>query len=246
MIKGFFNKIKKQYELEPTKLPKHIAIIMDGNGRWAQKKGLPRTFGHKAGVEALKKIIQACLEFDIKILTVYAFSTENWKRPKDEINALMHLLDDYLEREIRDLHANKIKLNIMGDLAPFSHELRNKILNAVDLTKNNDRLIFNICLNYGGRSEILNAVKNILKEHKNNDITINEDHFKKYLYTKDLPDPDLLIRTGGEYRLSNFLLWQCAYTELYFTDVFWPDFDKDELYKAIKNYQKRIRRFGGL
>lgn len=244
MIKRFLDKMKKKYYLDSSNLPKHIAIIMDGNGRWAQKRGLPRTLGHKAGVEALKKIIQACLEFKINILTVYAFSTENWKRPKDEVNALIKLLNDYLEHEIQDLHKNNIKLNILGDLSSFSQDTRTKILRAIDLTKKNNKLILNICLNYGGRSEIVNAVRNILENPPSN--KIDEDFFKNFLYTRDLPDPDLLIRTGGEYRLSNFLLWQCAYTELYFTDVFWPDFNKDELYKAIKNFQKRVRRFGGL
>ncbi len=235
--------------LDNNIMPNHIAIIMDGNGRWAIKKGLPRSFGHKAGVDALKDIVKVCSDLGVKILTVYAFSTENWKRPKDEVGYLMKLLVEYMRREIEDLNANKVKIKILGDVELLPSATKEEILNAVDSTKNNDGLQFNIALNYGGRLEILNACKNIIDDLKTNKIQIDlldEDMFGEYLYTGKDPEPDLIIRTSGERRLSNFLLWQGAYSELVFTDTLWPDFKRGNLIDAINEYQNRNRRFGNV
>ncbi len=235
--------------LDSNIVPNHIAIIMDGNGRWAMKKGLPRSFGHKAGVDALKDIVKVCSDLGVRILTVYAFSTENWKRPKDEVGYLMKLLVEYMRKEIEGLNSNKVKIKILGDIELLPNATKEEILNAIESTKNNDGLQFNIALNYGGRLEILNACKNIIDDLKTNKIQIDlldEDLFEKYLYTgKDL-DPDLIIRTSGERRLSNFLLWQGAYSELVFTNTLWPDFKKENLIDAINEYQNRNRRFGNV
>lgn len=248
---SFFGKksINDESEIDINNLPKHIAIIMDGNGRWAKKRGLVRTIGHRAGIESVKKVIKASTELGIKYLTLYAFSTENWKRPVDEINALMNLLVEYLSKEINELAMNNIKINFIGDLSVLPEKCKREIEYAHNLTKNNKRLVLNIALNYGGRDEILKAVKKICKKIEIGELElsqITEETISDNLYTKDQPDPDLIIRTSGEKRLSNFLLWQAAYSELWFTDVLWPDFDKKHLIEAILYYQKRNRRFGAI
>ncbi len=226
------------------KIPVHVAFIMDGNGRWAKKRFLPRTMGHKAGTENLRSIITYAKNIGIKHVTFYAFSTENWKRPKDEINALMNILLAYLRKETKAFLKEGAKLNIIGDMSSFPEELQNEVANSIEITKGNTTITVNIALNYSGRSEIVKGINEIISN--DNVKAVTEESFNKYLYTKDIPDPDLLIRTSGELRLSNFLLWQLAYTELYFTDVFWPDFNEVEFEKALVEYTKRDRRFGGL
>ncbi|MCK9216543.1 MAG: isoprenyl transferase [Firmicutes bacterium] len=229
-------------------LPEHIAIIMDGNGRWASQKKLPRTLGHKAGVEALKEIVRYTSSIKIKILTVYAFSTENWKRPLEEVEYLInYLLIEFLKKEIDEINRNNVKIRILGDIKPLPKKTKEEIIKAVELTKNNKGLLFNIALNYGGKDELVNSFRVISEMILKKTITptdINEKLVSKYLYTAN--EPDLIIRTGGEKRLSNFLIWQGAYSELYFTDVFWPDFKKENLIEAINDYNTRNRRFGGL
>jgi undecaprenyl diphosphate synthase len=235
--------------IDMERLPVHIAIIMDGNGRWAQKKGLPRVRGHKAGMEAIRKTVKCCSDLGIKILTVYAFSTENWKRPQDEVNYLMNLLVEYMRKEVSSLHKNKVKIKLLGEIDILPHQTRREIEEAVKLTKNNKGLQFNIALNYGGRAEILKACKSLIQDIQNGNLDMNsvdEAVFSNYLYTGSDPDPDLIIRTSGEQRISNFLLWQGAYSELLFIDRLWPDFDENALYRAIKEYQSRNRRFGAL
>ena len=230
-------------------LPQHIAIIMDGNGRWAQKRGLPRAAGHRAGIEALKKIVECALDINIKYLSVYAFSTENWKRPKEEINILMDLIVEYIVKELNKLHEKGVKINSIGDLSQLPPETSKYIIAAQEKTYRNNKLILNVALNYGGRAEITNAVKDIAKhvsEGKLKIEEINEDIVSQYLYTKSQPDPDLMIRPSGEMRLSNFLLWQVAYSELWITNVMWPDFRPQHLLEAIYDFQNRNRRFGGL
>ncbi len=224
------------------KVPNHIAIIMDGNGRWAKKRGLPRTMGHRAGAKALKKILTHAGELGIKYLTVYAFSTENWKRPKKEVDTLMKLFKEYLKNEKNTMMKNGVRLMVSGKKEGVSRELLEEISKTEKLTKDNDRITLNIAFNYGGRSEIVDAVNKIIKEGLTE---VTEESFAKYLYS-DIPDPELLIRTSGELRISNFLLWQIAYSELYITDLAWPDFDERELEKALGTYMKRERRFGGL
>jgi len=228
-------------EISTKELPKHIAIIMDGNGRWAKKRGLPRVFGHRAGIKAVRATVEACRELGIPCLSLYAFSTENWQRPKTEIKALMNLLYKYLGKEKQNLKKNNIKLIVSGDINALPKKIQNEIKKVTDYTKNCDGMILNLCLNYGSRQEITNAVNKIISKKYS---CVDESIISKNLYTSDLPDPDLLIRTSGEYRISNFMLWQLAYTELYFTNVLWPDFTKEELFKAIQNYQQRERRFG--
>ena len=229
------------------KLPRHIAIIMDGNGRWAKKRGLPRAAGHKVGVEVVKKTVDACSEEGIKILTIYVFSTENWKRPKQEIKFLMGYLKDFLVKYRGELSKNNIRLSAIGQLERLPAGVRKELDKTIGLTKNNQGLRFNLALSYGGRTEIVEAVKTLIREFQNKKRSpdqIEEGLFAEYLYTKDLPDPDLLIRTGGEMRISNFLLWQLSYSEMYFTDKFWPDFEKQDLMQAIAEYGRRTRRFG--
>ena len=221
---------------------KHIAIIMDGNGRWGVEKYNSRTEGHKKGAETLKKIISSCIKNNIEILSVYAFSTENWNRPTYEVNTLMWLFKNYLENEKENLNSNGIRLIVSGSERNVSSSLLKSIKETSEFLKSNKKLTLNICFNYGGRQEIVDAVNKIIKEKKEN---ISIDEFNNYLYN-NLPDPDIIIRTGGDFRISNFLLWQIAYSELYFTDCLWPDFDENEFEKAIKNYKKRDRRFGGL
>jgi len=228
-------------------IPRHIAIIMDGNGRWAHRRGLPRTAGHRAGINRIKKIIKAADELGVKVLTLFAFSTENWKRPKREINMLMRSLENFLDKEIAELNKNNIRFNVIGRDEPVPLVLLKKLKKTEELTENNTGLTVNLAFNYGARSEIVDAAKKIVKsveEKKYNLDDINENSFSEFLYTVGLPDPDLLIRTSGEMRISNFLLWQLSYAELYFTKTCWPDFDKQDLIDAIKEYQSRDRRFG--
>ena len=223
-------------------VPKHIAIIMDGNGRWAKKRGLPRTFGHKEGAAALRKIITHAAEIGVKYLTVYAFSTENWKRSQEEVNALMFLFKSYIKNEEKNIMENNIRFMVSGRKENVSESLLEAIDKLQNKSKNNTGLTFNIAFNYGGRAEIIDAVNKILKSGKE---SVDEEEFSKYLYN-DIPDPELLIRTSGELRISNFLLWQIAYSEIYITDTLWPDFDERELDIAIESYMKRDRRFGGV
>jgi undecaprenyl diphosphate synthase len=227
----------------PEHIPDHIAIIMDGNGRWAKARGLPRLAGHKAGTENLRRVIRACVEFGIQYLTIYAFSTENWARPADEVAGLMHIVEEVIDKELGELHKEGVQLRHLGHLDKLEPTLQKKVLQAVELTKNNNRLILNIAFNYGGRDEIICAVKGII-EDKIKSVDITPELFSQYLFTNLTPDPDLIIRTSGEMRISNFLIWQSAYSEWYFTPTFWPDFDKEELRKALFVFSERDRRFG--
>jgi len=236
-------------QLAPERLPRHIAIIMDGNGRWAQKRALPRSMGHRAGVEALRKVVKTCSTLGIKVLTVYAFSTENWSRPKDEVGVLMTLLTEYLKKELQELHQNNVVIRAIGGIADLPREAQRELENSMKRTSNNTGLILNLALNYGGRSEIINAVRTVCQDvlsGKQQIEGINEEQFSNALFTRGLPDPDLMIRTSGEMRLSNFLLWQLAYTEIVVIEDLWPDFGEKTLINAIKAYQKRDRRFGGI
>ncbi len=226
-------------------LPRHIGIIMDGNGRWAKKRGLPRLFGHRAGAENIHNVVEACADFGIEVLTVYAFSTENWGRPKEEVDGLMQLLQETIDKEVPEMHKKGVKLIHSGDPSRLSPELQKAIEKSVELTKDNDRIILNVALNYGGRAEIVKAVREIVQEGiKPEEIT--EELISAHLYTAGLPDPDLIIRTAGEMRLSNFLIWQAAYAEYYSTPALWPDFDRKELEKALEAYAGRERKFGKL
>lgn len=230
-------------------IPNHVAIIMDGNGRWAKQRNHLRAKGHQAGLKAVRKIVTHAAKLDIKVLTLYAFSSENWKRPADEVTALISLFVYALNREIKNLNKNNIRLNIIGDISKFNQNLQSLIINAELLTKNNTGLILNIAANYGGRWSIVESVKKITSQVLDGKITlqdINEDYFDSIICMNDLPEVDLVIRTGGEYRISNFLLWQCAYAELYFTDTLWPDFDQPSFDEAINFFNTRERRFGGV
>lgn len=229
--------------INKDKLPKHIAIIMDGNGRWARQKGLPRIVGHKKGVETVRKVVTLCGELGISALTLYAFSTENWARPKTEIKALMGLLKIYLQKEIGELNKNNVKLRAIGRLKEFPDQIQELLNKAIEATGKNTGVILTLALNYGARAEIIDAIKKIPASEIEG---LSEESFKNYLYTNYLPYPELLIRTSGEFRLSNFLLWQAAYTEIYITDILWPDFGRIELLKALINYQDRQRKFGGI
>lgn len=242
------NNISK-YNIDFNNIPTHIAIIMDGNGRWAKQRFLPRTIGHKAGVEAIRDVVKECSTLGVKHLTLYAFSTENWKRPKVEVEALMGLLVTYLSKEVRELHQNNVRINTIGDISQLPQKAVDALNESIELTKDNKGLTLNLALNYGSRNDIKNAIIDIAKNYKNGKISIEdigEELIANYLSTKSIPDPDLIIRTSGEQRISNFLLWEMAYSEFYFTDVYWPDFSKEELRKAIYTYQNRDRRFGGL
>jgi undecaprenyl diphosphate synthase len=227
----------------PERVPYHLAIIMDGNGRWAKARGLPRIAGHRAGVENLRRILTACGEFNIKILTIYAFSTENWGRPEAEVRGLMNILETVIDRELKQLHANGVQLRHIGELDGLSEGLQAKVRKAVDLTRQNDHLILNVAFNYGGRQDLIQAFRRIAADGIPAD-QINERLIDYYLYTAGQPDPDMVIRTGGEMRLSNFLLWQASYAEYYSTPTYWPDFDRNELLKAIVHFAQRERRFG--
>ncbi|MDO5707994.1 MAG: isoprenyl transferase [Andreesenia angusta] len=239
----------KDYNIDMKKIPKHVAIIMDGNGRWAKKRLMPRTAGHKVGVERVRDIIKAVDKLNIKYLTLYAFSTENWKRPSDEVGVLMQLLANYLKKEIDELDRKNVRIRVLGELDRIPKKVREEIEKAIIRTKDNDNIVLNIALNYGSRLEIIRAVKNIVEDCSNEKLDIerlDEEKFKEYLYTEDQPDPDLMIRTSGEQRLSNFLLYQLAYSEFIFTETAWPDFTEDEFFKAIELYQNRNRRFGDI
>jgi undecaprenyl diphosphate synthase len=227
----------------PKRVPRHIAIIMDGNGRWALARGLPRLAGHRAGTENLRQIMEGCGEFGVKYLTIYAFSTENWGRPVEEVQGLMRILKDVIDRELPELHERGVQLRHIGQLDRLDPILREKVLNAIELTKDNDELILSIAFNYGGRDEIICGIKEMLADGVQPD-QVNEDLVGQYLFTAGVPDPDLIIRTSGELRGSNFLIWQGAYAEWYFTPTYWPNFDRDELRKAIEEYAGRERRFG--
>ncbi|HEU4495490.1 MAG TPA: isoprenyl transferase [Flavobacterium sp.] len=233
--------------INKDKLPKHLAIIMDGNGRWAKQKGLLRAFGHENGTKAVRVTVEACARLGIENLTLYAFSTENWNRPKLEVDTLMRLLISSLKNELKTLNENNIKLNTIGNFEKLPASAQKELSQVISLTKNNTRMTLTLALSYGSREEIVSAIKCISDKVKNNIISIgsiDESIINQHLYTQNLPDVDLLIRTSGEHRISNFLLWQIAYSELYFTDVLWPDFRENDLYEAIISYQKRERRFG--
>ncbi|PKN70630.1 MAG: isoprenyl transferase [Deltaproteobacteria bacterium HGW-Deltaproteobacteria-12] len=234
-------------EINRYKLPQHIAIIMDGNGRWAKQHAIGRIRGHKKGAQAVRAVVRSCREIGIKHLTLFALSTENLGRPKEEVNALMTLLDEYLSKELNELQKQEIRLTTIGNIDNLSANVKDKLIQAKESTADNQRMILTLALSYGGRDEIMFAAKKMIQDINGGQIKLNEidqDMFGRYLQTSGLPDPDLLIRTSGEYRISNFLLWQMAYTELYFTDVLWPDFKKEDLLKAIASYQQRERRFG--
>lgn len=224
-------------------IPQHVGIIMDGNGRWAREHGLPRLEGHRAGTENIRRVLEACSEFGIKILTIYAFSTENWGRPQVEVRGLMRILEEVIDREVQNLHKNGVQLRHIGRLEGLSQRLQQAVRDALELTKENDRLILNVAFNYGGRSEILDAVRRLMGDGISPQ-ELSEELFERYLYTAGLPPPDLIIRTGGEMRLSNFLIWQAAYAEYYSTPTYWPDFNEEELHKALLAYSQRERRFG--
>jgi undecaprenyl diphosphate synthase len=221
----------------------HVGIIMDGNGRWAHARGLPRSAGHRAGTENLRRVLRAAVEFGVPILTIYAFSTENWSRPEGEVKALLTILEGVIDRELRELHEEGVQLRHVGRIERLPEKLQRKIQEAIDLTKNNQQLILNVAFDYGGRDEIVDAIRHIIKNNVPAD-QVDEGLVSRYLYTAGLPDPDLIIRTSGEMRVSNFLIWQTAYAEYYVTPAMWPDFDKDELYKALEAYSQRERRFG--
>ncbi|MCK5594739.1 isoprenyl transferase [bacterium] len=233
-------------KLDSKKLPQHVAIIMDGNGRWAKKRGLPRAAGHLAGVKAVRRIVKTSTNIGVKFLTLYAFSTENWKRPRKEVDAIMSLFKIYIKKEVSTFNKNDVRLNVIGNIGDLSDDLQEIIDNALKKTSKNKGLTFTLAINYGGRQEIINAVKNIVNDVEKGIIRkdVNESIISKYLYTSDLPDPDLLIRTSGEMRISNFLLWQLSYAEIWVTDTYWPDFKQAEYVKAILDYQNRQRRFG--
>ncbi len=233
--------------IEEKLIPKHLAVIMDGNRRWAKSKNLPTQIGHKEGAEKVIDLVRNCVSLGIKYLSVYAFSTENWRRDKKEVDYLMNLLVEFIVKELDYLHKNDVKITLMGNIEDLPEKTKFEVKRSIELTKNNKTLHLNIALSYGSRNEIVKAIKRIVRDYENNNLNIdelNEENFNDYLFTKGMPDPDLLIRTSGEIRLSNFLLYQLAYAEFYFTDVLWPDFDKEELIKAIHNFQNRKRRYG--
>lgn len=239
----FKRKKKQQASINMDNLPKHIAFIMDGNGRYATEKGMPRTYGHKKGVEALNKVIEACYNLGIKIVSFYMFSTENWKRPQSEVDYIFSLAREYADSSNNDYMEKGIKVTTMGDLSKLPDDLKEKLYQLKEDTKNNDKMIVNLGLNYGGRVEIVKACNDIINDGLKN---VDEETFKKYLYTSELADPDIIVRTSGEMRVSNFMLYQLAYSEMFFPQTYWPDFDGAELEKIIIDFQGRNRRFGGL
>ena len=235
--------------IDIANIPKHIAIIMDGNGRWAKERNIPRAMGHKAGIETIREIVKECNRLNVKYLTLYAFSTENWSRPQEEVNVLMMLLVEYLKNEFNELNSNGIVINSIGDITKLPLLCQNELKSANEKTKNNKGLILNLALNYGGRDDITRAFKLMYNDIKTGVLSenhINQETISNYMYTSHMPDPEIIIRPSGEKRLSNFLLWQCAYSELWFSDIKWPDFKIEHLHKAILDYQKRDRRFGGV
>ncbi len=236
-------------DISRDKLPEHVAIVMDGSGRWAKKKGLSRNEGHRVGIEKIRETVEMCLDIGIKFLTIYAFSCQNWKRPREEINFLMKRFERYLDKEGQELKRKGIRLRVIGRKEELSQALQKKIEKTVRMTRNNDKLHLNLAINYGGQEEIVDAVKKIAEEIRKGTLVSQEidvDLFRKYLYTEHQPYPDLLIRTSGEQRISNFLLWQIAYAELWITPTLWPDFEKEEFIEAVRDYASRKRRFGGL
>jgi len=226
-----------------TKVPYHVAIIMDGNGRWARQRGLPRLAGHRAGTENIRPVLEACVEYGVKMLTIWAFSTENWGRPEQEVRGLIRILSETIDRQLPELHANGVRLQHIGRLDRLPKKLQDKVRHAIDLTANNERITLNVAFDYGGRAEIIQAVQRIIKDGIAPE-QVNEALFGQYLYTAGLPDPDLVIRTSGEFRTSNFMIWQAAYAEYCIVPVYWPDFGKEELYQALLDYSRRERRFG--
>ncbi len=239
--------MNQDIDIQNRPLPKHIAIIMDGNGRWAKSRGQIRAFGHENGTKAVRTTVENCAKLGVEHLTLYAFSTENWKRPKLEVKTLMRLLISSLKKEMNTLQKNNIRLNAIGNINTLPKKVHDELLHVIEATKSNSKMTLNLALSYGSRDELTHVVKKIGEKIKNNIIStekIDESVINQHLYTRNLPDVDLLIRTSGEQRLSNFLLWQIAYAELYFTDIFWPDFSEEDLHKAIASYQKRERRFG--
>ena len=229
----------------PEVVPEHVAIIMDGNGRWAAERGLPRLAGHRAGVENLRRILEAAAEYGIRYLTIYAFSTENWERPRREVRGLISILEEVIDSELDELHKNGVQLRHIGRLEGLGSDLKHKVEGAVELTKENTRLILNVAWNYGGRDEIIHAIQEMIKDGVPAD-EIDEEAVGRYLFTSESPDPDLIIRTSGEMRVSNFLIWQGAYAEWWFTETFWPDFGPEQLLEALKVYEQRERRFGSV
>jgi len=228
---------------ELVNVPYHVAIIMDGNGRWARRRGLPRLAGHRAGMENIRRVIEGCTDFGVQMLTIYAFSTENWQRPPEEVQGLMRILEEVIDERTQEFYEKGVRLNHLGRLEGLAEALQRKVRYAVELTRENSKFVLNIAFNYGGRAEIVDAARRLLAEGVDA-ATLDEATFSRYLYTAGLPDPDLIIRTAGEMRLSNFLIWQTAYAEYYSTPTFWPDFDKQELYQALLAYSQRERRFG--
>ena len=233
-------------KIDYTNIPKHVAIIMDGNGRWAKKRGLPRIEGHRRGAETIERCMDTAIELGINVVSLYAFSTENWSRPKEEINGLWNLLESFFEKKLNIIIEKGVQVRHSGSLKELPVNVQRIITEAVEKSKNNSTIILNLCLNYGGRHEIIHAVNEWIQKKPSHELSLTPETFERYLYTKGLPDVDLLIRTSGEYRISNFLLWQIAYAELVFMKVLWPDFNEKHLYQAIYEYQHRERRFGGL
>ena len=237
--------MKYEEMTDRSNIPNHIAIIMDGNGRWAKKRLMPRSVGHKAGADMLKRIVKKCNDLGVKYLTVYAFSTENWKRPSEEVSLLMGLIVTYLQREVKEMNENNVRIRTIGDIEKLPQKAYDELKKSMDITKDNTGVVFSLALNYGFRDDLSHAIKNIMKDNIAID-DIDDDTVKKYLYTSYMPDPDLIIRTGGEIRLSNFMLYEASYSEFYFCDTLWPEFDEEELCKAIYEYQQRDRRFGNV
>ncbi len=230
---------------EDNSIPTHVAIIMDGNGRWAVSRGLPRLAGHRAGTENLRRIIRACVEFGVQYLTIYAFSTENWGRPREEVDGLMNILEDVIDRELEELNQEGVQLRHIGRLERLNPKIQQKVLSAIELTRNNQRLVLNVAFNYGGRDEIVCAIQKMIRDQvKPEEVTC--ELVSNYLFTAGIPDPDLIIRTSGELRISNFLIWQGAYSEWYVTSAYWPDFDKEQFRKALDTFANRDRRYGGI
>lgn len=231
------------FTIPPDRIPRHVAMIMDGNGRWALSRGLPRLAGHKAGTENLRRVIRSSVEFGVKYLTIYAFSTENWGRPPEEVKGLMFILEDVIDRELAELSKEGVQLRHIGRLERLSPNLQEKVLDAIDATKNNDRLVLSVAFNYGGRDEIINAIQHIMKDGVPPE-EVTDELVSRYLYTAGTPDPDLIIRTSGELRVSNFLIWQGAYSEWFVTPKYWPDFDREEYLRALETFASRDRRYG--
>jgi len=246
-VKTTASKEKLSTQLDASRLPRHVAIIMDGNGRWAKARGFPRVMGHRQGIKSVRASVEQARELDIEILTLYAFSVENWKRPSSEVTILMQLLNEYLRKELDDLIKHEIRLNVLGDFSGLPEVVQRHLSEVMTRTRGNQKMVLNLALNYGARTEILQAVNRLVEEAKAGKLSngpVDEKSFSRYLYTGEMPDPDLLIRTSGEQRISNFLLWQISYAELYLTETLWPDFGKDDFVKAIVEYQRRDRRYG--